>query len=326
MKKIITAIVVIAMLFSVAVLFPAYADNDPIVFGYTAEYKDVAGYPSEDNDSFKTGYDAESDSLKMTPKLSGLGSVYFGSGYENLVVDTTVYKFIKVCYKVNTEKGVPGAENGGQVFAVQFGNTVWSGVRLEWGISDEAASGFKSLVVDMTDKNATIGGVNQVNHEGAIDDWEEFPAIHSAGGTTMSFVIADLGSSALKKTDEVFVKYVAFFATKAEADAFSLGEAPIQEPSEASEVASEASESESEASEAESEASEVASEAESEASEAASEAESEASEPAASAPESSASEPASGSSFPTWAYIVIAAVVVAIIVVIIIAASKSKKK
>ena len=240
MKKLLAILITVAMLASVAVLFPAYADNDPIVFGYTAAYKDVAGYPSEDNDSYKTGYDADSDSLKMTPKLSGLGSVYFGSGYENLVVDTTVYKFIKVCYKVNTEKGVPGAENGGQVFAVQFGNAVWSGARLEWGISDEAASGFKSLVVDMTDKNATIGGVNQVNHEGAIDDWEEFPAIHSEGGTTMSFVIADLGSSALKKTDEVFVKYVAFFATKAEADAFDIDAANEPEVSEpASEPASE---------------------------------------------------------------------------------------
>jgi len=217
MKKVLSLVIVLAMMLTVAALVPVQAAKKaPIVYGYTSQFKDFPGYPKVVKDEF-TGfteaYDAENDALVMNV-YSGLGSAYFGTGYASeLPVDTSVYKYVKVCYKIATEKGA------GQVFAVQFGGGVWSGARLEWGVS---SSDFVSKVIDLTDTSSQINGVNVVNHEGAIQKWEDFGGVNGDSGNTMSFVIADIGSGSLVKGDNIYVKYVAFFADKAEADAFDI--------------------------------------------------------------------------------------------------------
>ena len=322
-KSLIALAVVVILTMTVALVAPCFAENaEPIIFDLTVENTNLPGANGMLGMTWSgakrgtSGYDAEEKAWKLesTKKIPG-----WNGGYEEFKFSEVVgeldfeedYQYCVITYKTAGMHGLIEDEDGNSLGENKVGiNGDGAATIFEEGLepSDEYVNG--------------------------IIPTEDFGTTHKVIIVANAWSGGDMDPGA-----KVFIKYIAFFATKAEAEAFDgtkdaskpeTSEPETSEPEASEPEASEPEVSEPEASEPEasepeesevvSEASEV-SEAASEASEVASEASEVASE--SSAPESSASEPTSGSSFPTWAYIVIAAVVVAIIV--IIAVPKKKK-
>ncbi|MBP0990878.1 MAG: hypothetical protein J5874_06860 [Oscillospiraceae bacterium] len=244
MKKLLAIVLclAIALTAAIAMSVSAFADADPIVWDYSIE--DTTGIPFRDNAVVQnwgakiTGeakYDANEKAFAI---IDGEGLKAWQSAYANIntycldpengdqpLADWSVYKWIVVCYKTVDINGVTS-------FAITADGA------LAFTALPASPDSYNKLVLD-----AINGGVgDNVSGIGSGAGAGQFGGVNMNFGWYSSSDIETGGTG-------IYLKYIAFFATKAEAEAFDFDSYNATEPSDPTPDTSEPETSEPETSE-----------------------------------------------------------------------------
>ena len=206
MKKILAIILCLALALTSAISMSisVFADADPIVWDYTKEEATglVPGNVVHDWGATVTGtpsYDADEKALKV---IDGEALAAYGQAYATIennyqpLADWNVYKYMAICYKTV-------AINEGTLFYLMT----------------DGAAGFASLPASPDSYNKLVIDTNEGDGIGSHIGLAEA----TYGGIGLSLAIYDESGISEGGTG-YYVKYIAFFATEEEANAFELVE------------------------------------------------------------------------------------------------------